>query len=157
VLLFKDVPLELERALTRWLLLHDELVREGSPACVLRVDARGRDGITWAARGCFLDWMGAQLDPGREGQGGPHDAEHALRDGMAAGTPASELQAEPVLYLEAAPVELRAALRRWLDAAPELARHDDSGRVAIAWVGWEPFLHNVQHALSTALDSLECA
>jgi hypothetical protein len=157
VLLFKDVPLELERALTRWLLLHDELLDEDSPASVLRIDARGRDGITWAGWGCFLDWMGAQLDPGSEGQGEPLDVEHALREGMAAGTPACALQAESVLYLDDAPVELHAALRRWLDAAPDLARHDDRGRVAIEWHGWQAFLYNMQHTLSAALDALESA
>ena len=56
----------------------------------------------------LLDWMGAQLDTDSDGQGGPHDASHALREGMAARTPVSKLQGEPVLYLDAAPVELRA-------------------------------------------------
>lgn len=157
VLMLGAVPLELEGALTRWLLLHDELVRDDSPACAVRFDERGRPAITWAVWVRFLDWMGAQLDAGIEGQGSPHDATHALREGMAAGTPISELQGESVLYLDAAPVELRAALRRWLDVAPDLARHDDSGRAAIVWDGWEVFLRNMTHTLTAALDALESA
>ena len=158
VLLFRHVPYELEDALARWLLLHDDLLRRDSAACALRFDGRDRMGITWAVWGRFLDWMGTQLDAGSQGQGGLHDASHALREGMSAGTPVNELQGEPVLYLDAAPVEMRAALCDWLDASPEdLARHDGSGRAAITWDGWEAFLRNTQGTLSAALDALEQA
>jgi hypothetical protein len=65
-LMLGAVPLELEGALTRWLLLHDELVREDSPACAVRFDERGRPAITWAVWEQFLEWMqhtlGAALD-----------------------------------------------------------------------------------------------
>ena len=154
VLLFRHAPLELESALARWLLLHEDLVHRDSPACALRLDERGQMGIAWPVWGRFLDWMGAQ----REVQGAPHDAAHALREGMEAGTPAGELQGEPVLYPDAAPVELRAALRRWLDASPAgFARHDDSGRAALTWDGWEAFLRGLPDTLGTALDGLEQA
>jgi hypothetical protein len=157
VLLMKHAPLELESALARWLLLHDDLVDRDSPACALRFDVRGQMGITWPVWGRFLDWMGAQLGAGSAGQDSLHDAAHALREGMTAGAPASSLHGEPVLYIDAAPVELRAALRRWLDASPAgFARHDDnSGRAALAWEGWEAFLSSVQATLSGALDELE--
>ncbi|MFM0114964.1 hypothetical protein [Paraburkholderia nemoris] len=158
VLLFMHVPLELESALARWLLLHEDLLHRDSAACALRFDGRDRMGITWDVWGRFLDWMGAQFDAGSEGQGGPHDAAHALREGMAARTPISELHDEPVLYLDAAPVELRAALRHWLDASPEeFTRHDDSGRAAITWAGWEAFLRNMKRTLGAALDAQEQA
>jgi hypothetical protein len=158
VLLMKRAPPELETSLARWLLLHDDLVYRDSPACALRFDERGQMGITWPVWGRFLDWMGAQLDAGSAGQDGLYDAAHALREGMAAGAPASNLHGEPVLYIDAAPVELRAALRRWLDASPaDFARHDDSGRAALAWEGWEAFLSGVQDTLSEALDGLEIA
>ncbi|WP_087750667.1 hypothetical protein [Paraburkholderia caledonica] len=156
VLLFRHVPLELESALARWLLLRDDMLRRDSAACVLRFDDRDRMGITWAAWGQFLDWLSTQLNAGSEGQSGPHDTVHALREGMAAGTPASELGGEPVLYLDAAPVELRAALRCWLDASPaDFARHDDSGRAAVTWEGWEAFLKSMRRTLDEALDALE--
>ncbi|MFM0006263.1 hypothetical protein PQR57_35415 [Paraburkholderia dipogonis] len=158
VLLMKRAPLELETSLARWLLLHDDLVDRDSPACALRFDERGQMGITWLVWGRFLDWMGAQIDAGSAGRDGLHDVGHALREGMAAGTPASSLNGEPVLYIDAAPVELRAALRRWLAAsAAGFARHDDSGRAALAWEGWEDFLGGVQATLSDALDVLEIA
>ena len=156
VLLFRHVPLELESALARWLLLHEDLLHRDSATCALRFDDSDRMGITWDVWGRFLDWMGAQLDAGSDGQGGLHDASHALREGMAAGTPISELQGEPALYLDAAPVELHAALRRWLNASPEdWARHDGSGRAVIAWEGWEAFLRNMRRTLGAALDELE--
>lgn len=157
VLLFRHVPYELENVLARWLLLQDGLLHRDSPACALRFDERDQMGLTWAVWGRFLDWMGAQLDAGSSGQGERHDAAHALREGLAAGTPASELQGEAVLYLDAAPVELRAALRHWLDAAPDLGRLDDSARVAIAWDGWEAFLRHMKRTLGAALDALESA
>jgi hypothetical protein len=117
VLLFRDLPYVLENAFTRWLMLQDELLCRDTPARAIRFDERDRTGVTWAVWGRFLDWMSAQLGGSSEGQGGPHDAAHALREGMAARTPISELHDEPELYLDAAPVELRAALRRWLDAS----------------------------------------
>ncbi|MGB8421602.1 hypothetical protein [Paraburkholderia sp.] len=158
VLLMKHAPLELETSLARWLLLHDDLVYRDSPACALRFDERGQMGITWPMWGRFLDWMVAQLDTGSAEQDGLHDAAHALREGMAAGVPASELHGEPVLYIDAAPVELRAALRRWLDVSPAaFARQDDSGRAALAWEAWEAFLGGVQVTLDEALDGLETA
>ncbi|MFM0086897.1 hypothetical protein PQR46_08150 [Paraburkholderia sediminicola] len=158
VLLMKDAPLELEAALVRWLLLHDDLVCHDSPACALRFNERGHMGITWPVWGQFLDWMGTQLDTGSAEQDGPNDAAHALREGMAAGAPASDLHGEPVLYIDDAPVELRAALRRWVDVSPAgFARHDDSGRAALEWDGWEAFLSGVQDTLSEALDGLEIA
>lgn len=158
VLLFRHVPLELESVLARWLLLHDDLLERDSAACALRFDDRDRMGITWTVWGRFLDWMGTQLDAGSAGQDGPHDAAHALREGMAAGTPISELHDEPVLYLDAAPVELRAALRRWLDASSAgFARHDDSGRAALTWEGWEAFLRSMKRTLGATLDELEQA
>ncbi|CAE6788544.1 hypothetical protein G2912_21345 [Paraburkholderia aspalathi] len=158
VLLFRHVPLELESALARWLLLHEDLLHRDSAACALRFDEHDRMGLTWAVWGRFLDWMGAQLGGSSEGQGGPHDAAHALREGMPARTPISELHDQPVLYLDAAPVELRAALRHWLDASPEdFARHDDCGRAAITWEGWEAFLRSMKRTLSAALDALEQA
>lgn len=158
VLLFKDVPLELESSLERWLLQQEDLLHRDSVVCALRFDDRDRMGITWAVWGRFLDWMGAQLDVGSEGQGGSYDAAHALREGMEAGTPASELHGEQVLYLDAAPVELRATMRHWLDASPAgFARYDDSRRAALTWEGWQAFLASMQDTLSEALDRLELA
>ncbi|MFP3564518.1 hypothetical protein [Paraburkholderia sp. SIMBA_030] len=158
VLLMKHAPLELETSLARWLLLHDDLVYRDSPACALRFNERDQMGITWPVWGRFLDWMGAQLDRGSAAQDDLHDAAHALREGMIAGAPASGLDGEPVLYIDAAPVELRAALRRWLDASPAgFARHDDGGRAALTWEGWEAFLLGLQDTLSAALDGLEQA
>lgn len=158
VLLFKDVPLELESSLERWLLLHDDLLHKDSVVCALRFYDRHRMGITWAAWERFLEWTAAQLDIGSEGQSGSHDAAHALREGMEAGTPASELHGEQVLYLDAVPVELRAPMRHWLDASPAgFARYDDSGRAALTWEGWQAFLAGMQDTLSEALDRLELA
>jgi hypothetical protein len=76
---------------------------------------------------------------------------------MAAAVPARELQGELVLYLDEAPVEFRAALRHWLDVSAGSARHDDSGRAALTWDGWEQFLGQLQGRLSQALHGLENA
>ncbi len=158
VLLIKQAPLELETSLARWLLLHDDLVDRCSPVCALRFDESGQMGITWPVWGRFLDWMGVQIGAGSPGQDGPHDAARALREGMTAGAPASALDGKPVLYLDAAPVELRAALHSWLDASEaDFARHAGSGRAALAWEGWEAFLSSVQDTLNEALDELETA
>jgi hypothetical protein len=167
VLLLHCAPLELSDALPRWLMLHDELVHNDSPACALRFDELGRVAVTWPVWGRFLDWMSEQIDAGSEGQGGSQGASgeaggasaFALHDGMAAGVPRCNLHGEEVLYLDEAPVEFRHALRHWLaTVAPAEVRCGDSGRAALTWYdGWEAFVSWVQDTLREALHLLETA
>jgi len=166
VLLLHGAPLELSDALPRWLMLHDELVHNDSPACALRFDERGRVAVTWPVWGQFLDWMSGHIEIGSEGQGGSQGASgeaggasaFALHDGTAAGVPRCDLHGEEVLFLDAAPVEFRPALHHWLDAtAPAEARYGDSGRAALTWDGWEAFISWVQDSLGEAVHALEIA
>lgn len=57
VLLLKDVPLELESSLRRWLWSQPELVREDSPAYALRFNAAERMAIPWEVWEQYLSWM----------------------------------------------------------------------------------------------------
>jgi hypothetical protein len=135
ILFLHGAPLELSDALPRWLMLHAELVHNDSPACALRFDELGRVAVTWPVWGQFLDWMSEHIDIGNE-----------------------DLHGEEVLFLDAAPMEFRHALRHWLDAiAPAEARYGDSGRAALTWDGWETFISWVQDTLSEALHALETA
>lgn len=155
VLLFKHVPYELEEPFARWLLLHDDLVDRDSPACAIRFDERERIGVTWSVWGSFLDWMVTQLGACFNEQDVGHDTAHALREGIVAGTPISSLPDGSALYFDDVPVELRAALYRWLDASPDMIRRDESGCEAILWDDWEKFLRYAKRTLSAALNELE--
>src|SRR5258708_32891976 len=71
VLLLRHGPLELESALARWLLLHEDLLHRDSAACAPGFDDCDPVGITWAVWGRFLDWVGTPLDASHEGPGRP--------------------------------------------------------------------------------------
>src|SRR5260370_1363230 len=143
VLLLHCAPLELSDALPRWLMLHDELVHNDSPACALRFDELGRVAVTWPVWGRFLDWMSEQIDVG-EGQGGSRGA-----SGEAGGASAFAL----------GPGEFRRGVGPGLGTVARAgARKDDRGGAALTWWdGWDAFIFWVKDTLREALHPRETA